>query len=67
MKGLPRDAEAVLVDAFRRLSQSKAWQEKYLKENNLTPYYLAPAEFARHLDAEAERMGRILREMGVLK
>jgi putative tricarboxylic transport membrane protein len=66
-KGLPKDAETALVDAFRRLSQSKTWQEKYMKENNLTPFYLAPAEFARHLDAEAERMGRILREMGALK
>jgi putative tricarboxylic transport membrane protein len=66
-RGLPRDAEVVLVDAFRRLSESRAWQEKYLKENNLTPYYLAPAAFARHLDAEADRMGRILREMGAIK
>jgi len=66
-RGLPKDAEATLVAAFKRLSDSKAWQEKYLKENNLTPYYLPPAEFARYLDAEAERLGRVLREMGALK
>jgi putative tricarboxylic transport membrane protein len=66
-KGLPKDAEATLVGAFRRLSDSKAWQEKYLGENNLTPLYLPPAEFARYLDAEAEKMGRVLREMGAIK
>jgi len=66
-KDLPKDAEAVLVAAFKRLSESKAWREKYLQENNLTPYYLAPAEFGPYLDAEADKMGRVLREMGQIK
>lgn len=66
-KGLPKDAEAVLVGAFKRLAESKVWQEKYLKENNLTPLYLAPEEFGRYLDAEADKMRRVLVEMGVIK
>ncbi|HEY2933898.1 MAG TPA: tripartite tricarboxylate transporter substrate binding protein [Acidobacteriota bacterium] len=40
-KGLPKEAEAALVSAFKRLSDSKMWQENYLKENNLTPQYMA--------------------------
>ncbi|MGH7268505.1 MAG: Bug family tripartite tricarboxylate transporter substrate binding protein [Candidatus Rokuibacteriota bacterium] len=66
-KGIPKEAETALVDAFKRLSESRAWRDKYLKENNLTPYYLPPAEFARYLDGEADRMGRVLREMGAIK
>ncbi|MBI3003182.1 MAG: tripartite tricarboxylate transporter substrate binding protein [candidate division NC10 bacterium] len=66
-RGLPKDAEEALVAAFRRLSESRTWQDKYLKENNLTPLYMPPAEFRKYLDAEWEQYGRILREMGVLK
>jgi putative tricarboxylic transport membrane protein len=66
-RDLPKEAEQVLVAAFQRLSESKAWREKYLKENNLTPLYMPPAEFRKYLDAEWERFGQILREMGVLK
>lgn len=66
-RDLPKDAEQVLVAAFRRLSESKAWREKYLKENNLTPLYMPPAEFRKYLDAEWERNTQIMREMGVLK
>jgi len=66
-RDIPKEAEQVLVAAFKRLSDSKAWREKYLKENNLTPLYMPPAEFRKYLDAEWERYGQILREMGVLK
>src|ERR671918_1740370 len=47
-KGLPKEAETALVSAFKRLSDSKTWQESYLKENNLTPQYMAPDEFRRY-------------------
>lgn len=63
--GIPPEAEMALVTAFRRLAESPAWAH-YLQENNLTPLYLAPDAFARHLDAEADRLGRVLRDMGVI-
>lgn len=66
-KELPKEAMQVLVAAFQRLSESKTWREKYLKENNLTPLYMPPVEFRKYLDGEWERFGAILREMGVLK
>jgi putative tricarboxylic transport membrane protein len=66
-KGIPKDAETVLVAAFKKLSDSKTWQEKYLKENNLTPYYLSPAEFRRYLDSDEEKTRQILREMDLIK
>ncbi len=66
-KGLPKDAEAVLVSAFKRLSDSKTWQEKYLAENNLTPFYLAPEQFRRYLDGDEEKTREILREMNLIK
>jgi putative tricarboxylic transport membrane protein len=66
-KGLPKEAESVLVSAFKRLSDSKMWQEKYLAENNLTPYYLAPEEFRRYLEADAQSTRQILREMNLIK
>lgn len=66
-KGIPKDAEAVLVSTFKRLSDSKTWQEKYLAENNLTPNYLAPEEFRRYLEADAQSTRQILREMDLIK
>ena len=64
-RGIPPDAETVLVTAFRRLTESPAWA-RYLREHDLTPLYLAPEAFARHLEAEAERLARVLRDMGVI-
>jgi putative tricarboxylic transport membrane protein len=66
-KGIPKDAEAVLVSTFKRLSDSKTWQEKYLKENNLTPQYLSPAEFRRYLDSDEQKTRQILKEMDLIK
>jgi putative tricarboxylic transport membrane protein len=66
-KGIPKEAEAVLVSAFKRLSDSKTWKEKYLTENNLTPLYLPPEEFRRYLDSDAEKTGQILRGMNLIK
>jgi putative tricarboxylic transport membrane protein len=66
-KGLPKEAETALVSAFKRLSDSKTWQESYLKENNLTPQYMAPDEFRRYLDADTKQTRQILTEMGLIK
>jgi len=66
-RGLPRDAEAALVSAFKRLSDSKTWQEKYLAENNLTPFYLPPEDFRRYLAGEEEQTRQILRGMNLIK
>ena len=65
--GLPKEAEGVLVSAFKRLSDSKAWQDKYLQENNLTPMYLPREEFRRYLDADAEKTRQVLRGMDLIK
>jgi putative tricarboxylic transport membrane protein len=66
-KGLPKEAEAVLVSAFKRLSDSKIWQENYLAENNLTPYYMAPEQFRHYLDTDTQQTRQILSEMGLIK
>jgi len=66
-KILPQPLEAVLVSAFKRLSDSKIWQEKYLMENNLTPYYMAPEEFRRYLDDDTQKTRQTLSEMGLIK
>lgn len=66
-KGLPKEAEAILISAFKRLSDSKTWQESYLRENNLTPQYMAPEEFRRYLDGDTKETRQILTEMGLIK
>jgi putative tricarboxylic transport membrane protein len=66
-KEIPKEAESVLISAFKRLADSKAWKEKYLTENNLTPFYLPPEEFRRYLDSDTEKTGQILRSMGLIK
>jgi putative tricarboxylic transport membrane protein len=66
----PRDvrpeARAVLVAAFKRLSESPAWAQ-YIRDNNLTAHYLGPEAFGRYLETEANRMARTLQEMGLIK
>ena len=64
-RGLPAEAREELVSAFKRLAESPAWAQ-FVRTNTLTPFYLGPEAFARHLDAEVERTARILREMGLL-
>jgi putative tricarboxylic transport membrane protein len=66
-KGLPKEAETILISAFKRLSDSKTWQESYLRENNLTPQYMAPEEFRRYLDGDTKETRQILTEMGLIK
>lgn len=65
-KGVPPETQAVLATAFKRLSESKAWAQ-YARDNNLTPFYLAPEAFGRYLDSEVEKMARTLREMGLIQ
>jgi len=43
------------------------WKEKYLTENNLTPFYLPPEEFRRYLDTDAQKTLQILKEMDLIK
>jgi putative tricarboxylic transport membrane protein len=66
-KGLPKEAETALVSAFKRLSDSKIWQETYLAENNLTPYYMVPEQFGRYLEDDTKKTRQILTEMGLIK
>jgi putative tricarboxylic transport membrane protein len=66
-KGLPKEAETALVAAFKRLSDSKIWQETYLAENNLTPHYMAPEQFGRYLEEDTQKTRQILTEMGLIK
>jgi putative tricarboxylic transport membrane protein len=65
-KGMAPEAQATLAAAFQRMTDSKAWIQ-YVRDNNLTPFYLSPEAFGRHLDSEAEKMTRTLREMGLLQ
>ena len=66
-KGIPKEAETILIAAFKRLSDSKTWQESYLRENNLTPQYMAPEEFRRYLETDTQQTRQILTEMGLIK
>jgi putative tricarboxylic transport membrane protein len=65
-KGMPADAQATLALAFKRMTESKTWTQ-YVRDNNLTPFHLAPEAFGRFLDSEVEKMARILREMGLIQ
>jgi len=52
---------------FKRLSESKLWKEKYIKENMLTAEYTTSAEDLQALGSGNSRYAKILKEMGFIK
>lgn len=66
-KDIPGEALKYYEDLFRKLSNSKMWKEKYVKENMLTWDYKNSAETYKMWASENERLAKIMNEMGLIK
>ncbi len=66
-KDLPAEAVKFYEDLFRKLSESKLWKEKYIRENMLTPDYTTSADTYRLWEAQSNMYAKIMKEMGIIK
>ncbi|HMN78659.1 MAG TPA: tripartite tricarboxylate transporter substrate-binding protein [Burkholderiaceae bacterium] len=64
--GLNAEQRAALVAAVVKATEHQSWQDS-LKKNEWTPFLLTGDEFGRYVDGEHQRMGAILRDLGVAK
>lgn len=62
--GLSEEDKLRLNDAFAAMVESEEWQQ-LLEARGWTDYYLPADEFATFLDSEEERVGDILRSLGL--
>lgn len=66
-KEISAEAIEYYEEIFRKLSESKLWKEKYIKENMLTADYTTSAETYKIGGAGNNRHAKILKEMGIIK
>jgi putative tricarboxylic transport membrane protein len=66
-KDIPKEALRYYEELFRKLSESKPWKEKYIKENMLSPRYLNSAETFKFWEEETAWLAQIMKEMKLIK
>jgi putative tricarboxylic transport membrane protein len=66
-KDIPAEALKYYEDLFKKLSESKLWKEKYIRENMLTADYTNSAETFRLWEVQSNMYARIMKEMGIIK
>ena len=66
-KDIPKEALKYYEELFKKLSESKTWKEKYIKENMLSPHYLNSAETFKFWEKENAWLAKIMKEMRAIK
>jgi len=66
-KDIPKEALKYYEELFKKLSESKSWKEKYIKENMLSPHYMNSAETFKLWESEHAWFVRIMKEMNLIK
>ncbi|MFZ5943252.1 MAG: tripartite tricarboxylate transporter substrate binding protein [Bacillota bacterium] len=68
---LPKDAPAEAVkyweDVLRKLHESGAWQEDYIKKNSITPRFLGSEEFSKAIVELSDMYADIFKQIGAAK
>ena len=68
---LPKDAppEAVKYweDVFKKLHESSAWQNDYIKANSITPRFLGSEEFGKAIVELSDMYAEIFKQIGATK
>ncbi len=64
--GLNAEQRTALIGAVVKATEHPSWQES-LKKNEWAPFLLTGEAFGRHVDSEHQRLGAILRDLGVAK
>ncbi|MDK2784912.1 MAG: putative tricarboxylic transport rane protein [Bacillota bacterium] len=66
-KNIPEEALKVLEEAFKKLSESPAWEKEYLEPNMVTARYLPAKEFGDAIIKQNELYTQIFKDLGLLK
>jgi putative tricarboxylic transport membrane protein len=66
-QNIPAEASAFYENMFKRMVESSAWKEKYLKKYMLSPSWMGSKEFAKVVAKNEEESKEILKDLGLLK
>jgi putative tricarboxylic transport membrane protein len=66
-QNIPAEASAFYENMFKRMAESSAWKEKYLKKYMLSPNWMGSKEFAKVVAQNEEESKEILKDLGLLK
>jgi putative tricarboxylic transport membrane protein len=66
-QNIPVEAAAFYETMFKRLADSSAWKEKYLKKYMLSPAWMGNKEFAKVVAQNEQESKEILKDLGLLK
>ena len=66
-QNIPAEASAFYENMFKRVAESSAWKEKYLKKYMLSPSWMGSKEFAKVVAQNEEESKEILKDLGLLK
>jgi tripartite-type tricarboxylate transporter receptor subunit TctC len=66
-QNIPVETAAFYETMFKRLVDSSAWKEKYLKKYMLSPAWMGSKEFAKVVAQNEQESKEILKDLGLLK
>ncbi len=65
--GIPAEVAAFYENMFKRMAESSAWKERYIKKYMLSPNWMGSKEFAKVVAQNEEESKEILKDLGLLK
>jgi tripartite-type tricarboxylate transporter receptor subunit TctC len=65
-KGIPKDVETRLVDAIKKVYDSKDYKD-FMASRGYGVVYLPPAEFAKFMDKSSSDLGATMKAVGIVK
>ena len=65
--GIPKEAVSFYENMFKRLKDTSAWKEGYLKKYMLTPSWMGHEELTKYVALQEQTSKAILKDLGILK
>ncbi|MGL6111456.1 MAG: tripartite tricarboxylate transporter substrate binding protein [Rubrivivax sp.] len=65
-KGIPKDAETVLVNAIKKVYDSKDYKD-FMASRGFGVVYLSPVEFATFMEKSSNDLGATMKAVGIVK
>jgi putative tricarboxylic transport membrane protein len=65
-KGIPKDVETRLVEAIKKVYDSKEYKD-FMASRGYGVVYLPPAEFAKFMDKSSNDLGATMKAVGIVK
>ena len=66
-QNIPAEVAAFYENMFKRMAESSAWKEKYIKKYSLSPAWMGSKEFSKVVAQNEEESKEILKDLGLLK